>query len=228
MKVELINYTRDPEKIVAAAARLCYSQVGVSEILEHMTEEKTVSFINKLMDLGHMSPTEHVTFTFAIEGISRACSHQLVRHRIASYSQQSQRYVKEKQFDYIIPPSIKKREEAKQEFIRHMEEVQKFYNKLLEMGVHQEDARYVLPNACETKIIVTMNVRSLYNFFKHRCCMRAQWEIRELAIEMLKLVRGVAPNLFKNAGPSCLIGECPEGNMSCGMSENVREFFKSL
>lgn len=253
LKVNLLRYTQDAEKLVAAAAKLCYSQTGIEDIEEKLDDEKTKGFIEMLMNLGHESPVEHVSFTFGIEGVSRVLTHQLVRHRIgASYSQQSQRYVKLEQFDYIVPPSIEEVPEAKAMFIRAMEEDQKYYNELTDIlfsrhyekltsrGISEEkarkdaekmaieDARYVFPNACETKIVLTMNARALFNFFNKRCCNRAQWEIRELATEMLRLVKEVAPSLFKYSGPSCLNGPCPEGNMTCGKIEEVREKFKKL
>lgn len=252
LKVKLLRYTPEPEKLVASAAKLCYSRVGIDKIEEKLDDEKVSKFLDMLMGLGHESPIEHVSFTFAIEGISRVLTHQLVRHRIASYSQQSQRYVKLEQFEYIIPPEIESVKEAKEIYIRAMEEDQRYYNEIssilfnkhyqdyLAQGIKEEkakrlaekkaieDARYVFPNACETKIVVTMNARSLYNFFIHRCCNRAQWEIREMATEMLKLVKKVAPTLFKFAGPRCLNGPCPEGNMSCGKINEVRKKFKNL
>lgn len=242
LKVKLLEYTPNPEKIVAAAAKLCYSPVGTDAIMEGLTEEKTESFLNLIMSYGHESTIEHVSFTFSIEGVSRSLTHQLVRHRLASYSQQSQRYVKLEQFEYIIPPEIKKDAHAEKIFIKSMEQSQKAYDDLVSIlkeryikeGMTEsaatrksiEDARYVFPNACETKIIVTMNARSLMNFFHHRCCNRAQWEIRALADEMLRLVKEVAPTLFKDAGPSCLKGVCPEGKMSCGKINEVREKYK--
>lgn len=253
MKVELIRYTPEPEKLIAAAAKLCYSKVGIDEIMEGLDEEKVSKFLNMLMDLGHESPIEHVSFTFAVEGVSRVLTHQLVRHRIGcSYSQQSQRYVKLDQFEYVIPPQIAAIEEARELFVKAMEEDQKVYDKLVEILYKQnydkyiregqsekkaaqmaekvsiEDARYVFPNACETKIVFTMSARALLNFFRMRCCERAQWEIRNMATEMLKKVREVAPILFKNAGPGCLNGPCPEGSMSCGKMLEVREKFKNL
>lgn len=238
LKVRLIEHTPNPERVIASAAKLCYSAVGVDQILDDLTEENTEKFLNMLMSYGHESPVEHVSFTFAIEGVSRSLTHQLVRHRIASYSQQSQRYVKLAQFEYIIPPEIEKDEEAKQTFIEAMEQCQKSYddlvgilkNKYLSQGLNSigaekkaiEDARYVFPNACETKIVVTMNARSLMNFFRHRCCNRAQWEIRTLAEEMLVQVKNVAPSLFRYCGPGCVKGPCPEGKMTCGKIEEVR------
>ena len=238
LKVKLIEYTKNPEKIIAAAAKLCYSSIGIDEIMDNVDSESTEKFLNMLMSYGHESPIEHISFTFGVEGVSRSLTHQLVRHRIASYSQQSQRYVKLKQFEYIIPSEIEKDEKAKNIFIIAMEECQKAYNELADIlkskyideGLNAlnaekkaiEDARYVFPNACETKIILTMNARSLINFFKHRCCNRAQWEIRGLADEMLRQAREVAPVLFKYAGPGCLKGTCPEGKMSCGKINEVR------
>lgn len=239
LKVTLIEHTPNPEKVIASAAKLCYSAVGVDDILEGLSEGKTEEFLNRLVSYGHMSPIEHVSFTFGVEGVSRSLTHQLVRHRIASYSQQSQRYVKLDQFEYIIPPEIEEDNDAKAIFIKAMEDSQHAYDKLVEIlkgkyinnGMKElaaekkaiEDSRYVFPNACETKIIITMNARSLINFFQHRCCNRAQWEIHSLADEMLKQVRKIAPILFKNAGPLCLKGKCPEGAMTCGSMSEVKE-----
>ncbi len=244
LKVLLVEYTPNPELLIAKAAKLCYSAVGVEEMNEKMDKEKTDKFVGMLMSYGHESPVEHASFTFAIEGVSRSLTHQLVRHRIASYSQQSQRYVKMEQFEYIVPPEIEKDKEARAVFINSMEQSQKAYNELseilkkkyVESGMQNnaaekkaiEDARYVFPNACETKIIVTMNVRSLLNFFRHRCCNRAQWEIRGLAYQMLKQVKDVCPSIFKYAGPSCITGGCPEGKMTCGMAQEVREKYSKL
>lgn len=250
LKVKLLRYTPDGEELIASAAKLCYSPVGIEEIEEGLTLENTESFLDMLVDLGHESPIEHISFTFGVEGVSRVLTHQLVRHRIASYSQQSQRYVKLENFEYIIPPSIENDDIAKDIFIEAMEKDTEYYNKLVDVlydkhlkrhlsnGLTEkkamskaekeaiEDSRYVFPNACETKIIFTMNARVLLNFFKLRTCNRAQWEIRALAIEMLKQVGGVYPILFKTAGPGCIKGSCPEGNMTCGDIKNVRERFK--
>ncbi len=251
-KVTLISHTPNPEATVAAAAKLCYSPATIETIMDGLTPEKTASFVEMLSEIGHESPIEHVSFTFGVEGISRACSHQLVRHRIASYSQKSQRYVCEDSFDFVIPPEIESIPEAKAEFINQMELIDKGYKNLANLltkkhtealvlsGMDEkeaekiakkkafEDARFLLPNACETKIVVTMNARSLMNFFRHRCCNRAQWEIKDVADQMLALVLEVAPNLFKNAGPSCVAGGCPEGKMTCGKIKEVREFYKGM
>jgi len=216
MEVRLIAYTPDPEKVVAAAARLCYSSAPADQVLEGMTEDRIASFLQKLVEMGHESPIEHVSFTFTVTGVSRSLSHQLVRHRIASYSQKSQRYVKESGFDYITPPSISRHPQASKIFTEEMEHLRQAYDRLAAL-VPAEDARFVLPNACETQLVVTMNARSLINFFRLRCCSRAQWEIRRLATAMLKEVRKVAPNLFANAGPPCQVdGRCNQGEMSCG------------
>lgn len=250
VKVTLLSHTPEPEKNIAAAAKLCYSPSTIDDIRNGLTPEKTATFVDMLAEIGHESPIEHVSFTFGIEGISRACSHQLVRHRIASYSQKSQRYVDEGGFEYVIPPEIEKIPEAKDAYIRHMQSVEEEYNRLAQLLTEKhkeelikqgadeksalqkakkkafEDARFLLPNACETKIVVTMNARSLMNFFRHRCCNRAQWEIKNVADLMLLEVKKVAPNLFKNAGPSCISGGCPEGKMSCGKIKEVREQYK--
>ena len=198
MNVKLISHTPEPEKLIATAAKLCYSSSDISSLREGLTEEKTESFIDMLVSIGHESVMEHVSFTFGIEGISRACSHQLVRHRIASYSQKSQRYVSEKGFEFITPPAVEDIPEAKDEYDRIISDITESYERLaalltekhtkelIQEGLDEktarskasklanEDARFILPNACETKIVVTMNVRSLFNFFRHRCCNRAQ------------------------------------------------------
>ncbi len=217
IKVKLLEHTPHPERVVAMAARLCYSDAGAEELAEKMTDEQVEKLVDKIIQMGHASTMEHVSFTFGIEGVSRVLTHQLVRHRLASYSQQSQRYVAEHDFEYILPPSIAERPEASERFKALMENIQQAYNDLVEAGVPKEDARYVLANATETKIVVTMNARSLMHFFNLRCCNRAQWEIRELAYKMLAEAKAVAPLLFKNAGASCVAtGHCPEGAMTCG------------
>jgi len=223
VKVKLINYTTQPDETVAAAAKLCYSPVGAEKLMEDFSPGEVEKFLAKLLELGHLSPIEHVSFTFAIEGVSRVLSHQLVRHRIGvSYSQKSQRYVKENQFEYIIPPSVKKRPESEKIFRDQMIKIQQAYNELVKV-VPAEDARYVLPNATETKLVVTYNARSLYHFFQLRCCHRAQWEIRCLADLMLEEVKKVAPRIFKKAGPTCVTqGICFEGPMSCGRVANIQ------
>jgi len=227
MKVRLINYTKDPEKIVAQSARLCYSALDIEDLREKLSDESIIKLIKKIMKLGHYSVLEHATFTFAIEGISRVTSHQLVRHRLASFSQQSQRYVKikEKGFPYIVPKSIEKNEKLAKIFIDTLKELDGIYRLLLSHNIEAEDARYILPQAVKTKIILTANARELLHIFKLRCCNRAQWEIKEVAIKMLQEVENIAPTIFENAGPPCILGPCPEGELSCGKpwSKNKEE-----
>lgn len=248
MNVKLIAHTPEPESVVAAAARLCYSAVGVEELLERQTPEKNRKFVKMLASMGHESPIEHVSFTFAIEGVSRALLAQITRHRIASYSVQSQRYVRLDDFRFVIPPEVEADPTAKELFLSAMKKQGEEYLALaarlqekhaaafLAEGIPEkeaqrraeklanEDARFVLPNACETKMIVTMNARSLLNFFRLRCCSRAQWEIRALAEAMFRLVYPIAPAIFSAAGPSCVAtGRCTEGKMSCGKAKEVQE-----
>jgi len=235
--VMLLRYTVNPEEIVAQAAKLCYSPASVDDLKKQVETQDMANYIKKLTDMRHLSPVEHVTFTFGIEGISRACSHQIVRHRLASYSQQSQRYVGQHSkkgggFNFIVPPSIEKIGK-KQWFVEKMQTIQKWYDEMVEMfGTTGEsafeDARFLLPNATETKIIITMNARELLHFFRVRCCNRAQWEIRAMAIEMLRQARLVSPHIFKDAGPGCVNDKCPEGKMTCGKIEEVRQKFKNL
>ncbi len=217
MKVKLISHTPEPERMVAMSARLCYSPVGAEELVEKMSSTQVEKLVGKIVEMEHLSTLEHVSFTFAVEGVSRVLTHQLVRHRIASYSQQSQRYVSEHDFEYIIPSTIAANKIAKEKFEQLMKSIQSTYNELIELGVHKEDARYCLANAAETKIVVTMNARTLLHFFELRCCVRAQWEIRSLAELMLAEVKKIAPLLFKKAGPTCITSNyCGEGELTCG------------
>jgi thymidylate synthase (FAD) len=217
MKVKLISHTPEPERMVAMSARLCYSPIGAEELVEKMSGVQVEKLVSKIVEMEHLSTLEHVSFTFAIEGVSRVLTHQLVRHRIASYSQQSQRYVSEHDFEYIMPPTVAANDIAKEKFEQLMDTSQSTYNELVELGVHKEDARYCLANAAETKIVVTMNARTLLHFFELRCCVRAQWEIRSLAELMLAKVKEVAPLLFKKAGPTCITSNyCGEGELTCG------------
>ncbi|AOY75124.1 FAD-dependent thymidylate synthase [Clostridium formicaceticum] len=280
LRLKLLAYTPNPDAVVAKGGKLCYYPGGIEELEEGLTEEKISKFVTMLAEMEHESPLEHAVFTFGIEGVSRSLTHQLVRHRLASYSQKSQRYVSEGSFEYVMPKDISDNEEAKKVFVKAMENAQEAYDKITEellaekiktfykgkkqtideekagllqeikiMGNQEviqhckkhfkrdysrleklsiENARAVLPNACETKIIVTMNARILLHFFKKRCCSRAQEEIRDLATEMLKLVKTVAPNIFKYAGPACLHDVCPEGDMTCGRIKEVREQFGQM
>lgn len=226
--VQLLTHTPEPDKVAAAAARLCYSSSSIDRLLEQGSEERS-ALLTKILALGHYSVLEHASFTFGIEGVSRACSHQLVRHRIASFSQQSQRYVSHKTpFAAVVPESIAAQAELLKRYHAFLDEAHQVYRELLDAGVPPEDARFVLPNAAETKLVMTMNARELLHFFGLRCCRRAQWEIRAMATEMLRLARQASPLLFADAGPGCLQGACPEGPMTCGSMAEVRKAFKEL
>lgn len=244
MNVELLTYTQEPEKIVAAAAKLCYSKSEIGTLMDNLTDEKVCEFLDRLSNLGHASPTEHASFTFGIEGVSRSFLAQISRHRIASLSVQSQRYVDMELANCIVPPEISGRDSIKELFHDAVNDA--FYSyadikdaltkEYVSAGMTerdakkkaQEDARYVLPEGCSTKMIITMNARELNHFFNLRCCNRAQWEIRECAEKMLALVYPIAPHLFKNAGPSCVCGACPEGSMSCGKAKKMREKYSKI
>ena len=218
MEVKLLTYTPNPDKIVAVAARLCYSKLKPSELYENLTDEEINLLINIVVSNKHYSTLEHAVFTFSIEGVSRACTHQLVRHRIASYNQQSQRYVAfDETLDYYIPDEIEASydEDVVELYHQAMTTCKDIYLDLIDRGISAEDARYVLPNAANSNIIVTMNARELLHFFSLRCCNRAQDEIRHLAWHMLQLAKDVAPKLFRYAGPPCSVDRCAEGRMSC-------------
>lgn len=228
MVVQLLACTPNAEDVVAAAAQLCYSASSISQILERGRSKKK-ALLEKIVSAGHFSVLEHASFTFGIEDISRACSHQLVRHRLASFSQQSQRYVSVvEKFGSVTPASIASHPGFRERYADFIRETQEFYQEMLDAGIPAEDARFVLPNAVGTKLVMTMNARELHHFFRLRSCYRAQWEIRELALEMLRLVRREAPLLFAEAGPGCLTGDCPEGALSCGRMDQVREEFRHL
>lgn len=235
LHVELIAHTPLPEQVCALGAKLCYAKADVAALRERVSAQDQSLFLERIMDSGHLSVLEHATFSFAVEGVSRVLLAQLTRHRIASFSVQSQRYVSlAENFSYIIPPAIKALgDEAVTRYEAQMEQMQEWYVQWQqELGAKgessNEDARFVLPNACETRLIVTMNARELMHFFELRCCNRAQWEIRALAEEMLRLCRQAAPVLFANAGPGCVRGACPEGSKSCGKAADVREKYKNL
>ena len=235
-RVTLVRCTPEPQELVAAAAKLCYA--SETDGLLDQTPDGSERFVALLRRMGHLSPVEHATFTFFLEGVSRAMTHQLVRHRLASYSQRSQRYVAHDEFGYIVPPQLKGKriaadgegqgQDAAEYFADTMQLIAERYRRLNEaLGCtgesSNEDARYVLPNACETKIFVTMNARELLHFFEERLCQRAQWEIREVADQMLAAARKVCPGIFKGVGPKCLrYGRCPEGKMTCGRYDEMK------
>nr|DAH42208.1 MAG TPA: Thymidylate synthase complementing protein [Caudoviricetes sp.] len=244
MNVKLLTYTNEPEKIVAAAAKLCYAKSDIGTLMDNLTDDKICEFLDRLSNLGHSSPTEHASFTFGIEGVSRSFLAQISRHRLASLSVQSQRYVDMTNAGFVMPeefaddePASKTFEDAVGYALESYDGLRKYLTvRYIQSGMDaksaekkaQEDARYVLPEACCTKMIITMNARELNHFFNLRCCNRAQWEIRECAEQMLRLVYPIAPHLFKNAGPSCACGACSEGTMSCGKAAEMRQKYTEI
>ncbi len=230
MEVKLIAYTPKPDMVCAAAAFTSWKKKTTAELFEQLSEKEALDFLKMVMGFGHASVTEHATFTFSISGVSRALTHQLVRHRLASYTQQSQRYVKfsKEEIQYVTPPAIAKDAEAKRIYDALMKEVAETYEKLINKKIQPEDARFVLPNAATTNIVVTMNARELLHLIRMRTCERTQWELREVTIEMLKQAKKVAPVLFGDGGPGCVVGPCPEGKLTCGKIVEIREKFKKI
>jgi len=231
MKVKLLRYTPDPERLCAAAAMTSYKSDGTTQLFKNIGIEKARKTLRRVLGYGHYSILEHASFTFSAEGVSRALTHQLVRHRIASYTQQSQRYITYDTLEhYVTPPSISKTEEAKQIYNDALKHMSDAYQKLLKLDIPKEDARFLLPNAAKTNILITMNARELRHFFNLRCCERSQWEIREMAIEMLRQAKRAAPALFENAGPSCVtLGYCPEGELkppTCRIEDIKKKFME--
>jgi thymidylate synthase (FAD) len=238
-QVQLVRGTDQPQELIAAAARLCYAS-DASGVLDGDADSSR-RFVAMIKDMGHLSPLEHASFTFLVEGVSRAMTHQLVRHRLASYSQRSQRYVRHDTFDYVRPPALEGKTvevngepvDAVAYFDETMALLADRYQHLVQaLGAEGEtsnqDARYVLPNACETKIFVTMNARELLHFFAERLCRRAQWEIRGVAEQMLSLVRDACPAVFAGAGPKCVAaGQCPEGKKTCGQFAEIQALYGS-
>ncbi len=225
LSVTLLQHTPDPDRSVAIAGRLCYAPVSAADLKQEMTDDEVAKLVRILVRSGHHSALEHASFSFAVDGVSRACTHQLVRHRLASYNQQSQRYVHFGGGDsFVVPPKIAANAAAEKVFLEAMDQARSAYDRLVDLGLDegrtresvQEDARFVLPNAAETKIVVTMNARELRHFFRVRCCHRAQWEINGLAWQMRTMLREVSPHLFEGTGPPCLYGACGEGKMTCG------------
>lgn len=232
MKIKLLRHTADAELLCGTAAQTTIKSGKPSEILETIDSETAKRKIKTVTGYGHASVIEHAYFTFSLEDVSRAMTHQLVRHRIASYTQQSQRYVTYDTLEkYVTPSSIMNNQEAKKIFDDTLEKMSETYQRLLKMGIPKEDARFILPNAAKTNIIVTMNARELRHFFNLRCCARAQWEIREVAVEMLKQARKAAPGLFEDSGPTCVeLGYCTEGKMKpadCDIAQ-IREKFRKM
>jgi thymidylate synthase (FAD) len=223
LQVSLLYHTENPELAIATAARQCYAPVSAAELMQKMDDAAAHKVLKTIMGSGHYSALEHASYTFAIDGVSRSLTHQLVRHRLASFNQQSQRYVKAGEVNVVTPPSVSAEDEALAAFDKAIDTSYDVYAQLLAAGIPAEDARYVLPNACVTKIVVTMNIRELLHFFELRCCNRAQWEIRALACKMLELAEPTAPFIFMDAGPGCRRGHCPEGKMTCNKPWKVVE-----
>ncbi len=232
MEVKLIAHTPDPDLVCAAVAKTSRSSLAPAELLAKAAgeREKALKLLREIIKSGHISVTEHASFTFSISGVSRALTHELVRHRVASYTQQSQRYVRVSGEDaFVIPPIVNGNEKASKLFQSALSDIRRSYDELIQLGVPVEDARYILPNATKATIVVTMNCRELLHFFSLRCCDRAQWEIRELAELMAKECKKVAPVIFEKAGPSCVQSRtCPEGAFSCGKMKEIREKYSKL
>jgi thymidylate synthase (FAD) len=229
VRVKLLRHTPDPERLCAAAAHTSYKNEGTTRLFKNLSMEQARNAIRRVLGYGHYSVIEHASFTFSVEGVSRALTHQLVRHRIASYTQQSQRYVTYDTLeDYVAPRSISENKKAKKIYNDTLKQISDAYQRLLKLDIPEEDARFLLPNAAKTNILITMNARELRHFFNLRCCERSQWEIREMAIEMLRQAKKAAPSLFENAGPSCVeSGYCPEGKLkppTCRIEEIKRRF----
>jgi len=225
LKVTLLSHTADPEENVVAAIRQCYSSVGAEELKEKTTEEVRKRLIKQVIESGHTSTLEHASFTFALDGVSRVTEIHLIRHRIASFSIQSGRYVKRGDAAYRIPSKIRALKDNKllEKYLEHLEKTQELYNELIEAEIPAEDARYCQPQSIQVKIVMSMNARELLHFFSLRTCTRAQWEVQEVARLMLNEVRKVAPTIFENAGPPCISEKlCNQGKLSCGIWKNIK------
>lgn len=223
VQVALISYTPDPERTIAAAAKLSTSSVGATELRERIQPEQVASLLNQLLSAGHLSPFEHAGFTFAIDGISRVTSHQLVRHRIASYTQQSQRYVSLKKLEYVTPATVSANPELGTRYHDLVGAAYELYRRMLDAGIPAEDARYVLPQALTTRLVMTMNARELMQVCALRLCLKAQWEIVELFEKVKGEVQSVAPLIAAELKPKCYnLGYCDE-RTSCGLFPTLKE-----
>jgi thymidylate synthase (FAD) len=223
LTIGLVAHTPDPERLVAAAARSCWSNRPFEDIYKGLSEGEIDRLLKKVILRGHHSVLEHVNFTFALSGISRVLTHQLVRHRIASYSQLSQQHADHADIDYIIPPAVDRDPTLAEEFIVWTQAAQNLYSRLIEKGVPRGSARYVLPSACETRMVFTMNARSLFNLISQRDCGAEEWEFRSVAHRMHQELVKIAPRIFRFTGPNCRTeGACLEGDIGvlCGMAEN--------
>lgn len=216
-EVRLLAHTPEAERLVAVSARVCTSPVDFDRLEEQLTPGKIRKLVRHLVEVGHHSTLEHVNFTWLVSGISRVASHQLVRHRIASYSQASQRYISlEEDCPFETPPSLEGRDDWRERYDRHFRESHELYRSMVDDGIPCEDARFVLPQAVTTRVLFTMNARTLLHFFALRSCERAQHEIRAVARKMLALARDVCPTIFEKAGPPCVTeGRCRETQGDC-------------
>ena len=234
LNVTLIAHTPEPEKVIAMASRTCYSALDLEGLDKKTDTADNAAYIRRVLASGHTSIAEHASFTFGMEGVSRTLLAQITRHRVASFSVQSQRYVSvagAEVFDYVLPPRIRALgPEAEEKFAWQMKTMQRWYDEWSEaLGQDSaEDARFVVPGAAATRIVMTMNARELLHFFSLRMCNRAQWEVREAAWRMYELVYPLAPSVFENAGPGCARGACPEGKRTCGRAAEVREKIQGL
>lgn len=225
--VVLLSYTPEPEKLVAFAAKNCYSDLKIKNLISKVDDEDVSKFIRFLFECGHLSPFEHVNFTFGISDVSRSLLAQITRHRISSFSVKSQRYVNHNHFDYYTPESIKNSKYCNK-YKKIIELIQKFYNEMKD-DIPNDDRRYILPESCTTQIIHTCNARELLHIFNLRCCNLASEEIRNVVIQMLRLVKPIAPNIFMKAGPKCFVnGRCNEGKRSCGKLLEVKEKYSDI
>lgn len=223
IQVKLISYPEEAELIAKMAGLICYSGEKVFEEIKEKASIKPDEYLAAIVKSGHLSIIEHNVFVFYVSGLSRVTSHQLVRKRIASFSQQSQRYVNAENFDYITPEKIKNSDFHK-DYTRIVKETHELYQKMVDNGINKEDARYILPNATSTQMIVSMNAHALIDLLVRRLCIRSQWEIQELAERMLEEVTKVAPTIFRNLGAFCdFYGYCPENSHSCGKSPTIDE-----
>jgi thymidylate synthase (FAD) len=223
--VKLLAYTPNPERLVAVAAKRSYDKRSTTRIWEEMTDAEITRLLHRVIRHGHTSVLEHINFTFAIEGISRALSHQLVRHRMASYTQQSQQRSNDRDAAFIVPPEIERNSELTNEFQEKVKALVEFYTRAIEAGISKGQARYILPNAYATKIIMTMNARSLFNLISQRACGVEEWEFRTLACKIHQILLEVAPNIFNHAGPRCVTDlVCLEGEKGekCGLYKSIR------
>lgn len=212
IQVKLVNHTPNPELTVAVAARACIRNLDYEAIRAELSHEDVQRILKSLIEKNHHSPLEHASFTFIISGVSRVLTHQLVRHRIASHSQLSQQRTNSSRLQFTTPPEIQQYPELAEEYQDIMKRCQELYRHFVRSGVSKGSARYVLPSAFNTRIVTTINARSLLNLLAQRECEVEDWEFREVALLMHSELMKVAPDIFQSAGPLCVTRDhCPEG-----------------